>query len=97
MANLKKINRRSFTNNTQKVAWRLLRADGKWVSRSELERVATSAAARARDLRKKNFGHFKVECEPAKTLGKRGDQNTFFYRIPKTSVTNKQLEAIFRI
>lgn len=94
---LKSVNRRQLTSNTQKVAYKLLAANGSWVRRSELERVATSAAARVRDLRKPEFGRFKVECESASSLNKNGDRNTFFYRIRPTTVSKRQVETVFRI
>jgi len=92
---LKNVNRRNFTNNTQKVAYRLLNADGSWVSRKDLERSVTSAAARIRDLRKDKFGAFSVECASASSLNRRGDRGTFFYRIRPTSVKKTQIQAIF--
>lgn len=94
---LKGVNRRSFTNNTQKVAFKLLDANGSWVPRSTLERAAASASARVRDLRKPQFGRFKVECESASSLNKNGNRNTFFYRIRPNTVTKKQVETVFRI
>ena len=94
---LRSVNRRTLTNDTQKVAHKLLAANGDWVRRSELERVAGSAAARVRDLRKREFGRFKVDCEPASSLEKRGTKNTFFYRIRPKTVSKKQVETVFRI
>lgn len=88
------INRRHLTSNTQKVAYKLLTARG-WVSRSELERHVPNATARARDLRKPQFGGFTVECAPAAVLGKRGDANSYFYRIPPKTVTKSKVQAIF--
>lgn len=93
---LSQVDRRKFTNNNQKVLYRLLRADGKWVSGSELKRLAPSAGSRIRDLRKTQFGSFSVECLNATELGKRGDGNKFFYRIAPRTVQRKQVEAVFR-
>jgi hypothetical protein len=92
---IKKINNRNFTNNTQKVAYRLLNADGSWVSRKDLERSVASASARVRDLRKDKFGAFTVDCASAVSLNRRGDRSTFFYRIRPTSVKKMQFQAIF--
>ena len=94
---LKDVNRRRLTSNTQKVAFKLLNANGTWVRRSALERVARSAASRIRDLRKPQFGRFQVECESASTLGMRGDRNTFFYRIRPNTVSKRQVDTVFRI
>lgn len=93
--NLKKINTRNFTNNTQKVAYRLLNAEGSWVSRKQLERSVSSATARVRDLRKNQFGNFDVECASASSINKKGDKNTFFYRIHPKSVKKAQLDRVF--
>lgn len=92
---LKNINRRTFTNNTQKVAYRLLAADGSWVSRKELEKYVTSASARVRDLRKSQFGSFIVECASATELNRKGDRGSFFYRIRPTSVKKAQIQTVF--
>lgn len=94
---IKNVNRRSLTNNTQKVALKLLAANGEWVSRGELSRVANSAAARVRDIRKTQFGGFTVECASAASLNKRGDRNSFYYRIRPNTVTRQQLVTLFNI
>ncbi|HMC00006.1 MAG TPA: hypothetical protein VKN14_03105 [Flavobacteriaceae bacterium] len=94
---LRGVNRRNLTNNTQKVALKLLKANGSWVRRSDLERVATSASARVRDLRKPQFGRFQVECESAATLNRNGSQHTFFYRIRPSTVSKRQVETVFRL
>lgn len=94
---LKTINRRKLTNNTQKVAFRLLNANGSWVSRRELEKTISSASARIRDLRKEQFGGFNVECASAPSLKKKGVRGTFFYRIEPSQVKKIQISKIFRI
>ena len=94
---IKSINRRKLTNNTQKVALRLLSAEGSWVSRKVLERTISSASARVRDLRKEQFGGFNVECASASTLKRRGDKGAFYYRINPTSVNKSQISKIFKI
>lgn len=85
------------TNNTQNVARKLIMADGQWVSRKDLERVASSAAARVRDLRKAEFGRFQVECKSAAALKKTGKRTDYFYRIPSQSVTTQKVKAVFRM
>ncbi len=92
---LQGVNRRNFTNNTQRAAYRLLNAGGTWVSRADIERTVTSAAARIRDLRKDEFGSFTVECAAASDLGKRG--TGFFYRIPMSTVRRSQVKTVFRV
>lgn len=91
------VNRRNLTSNTQKAAFRLLSANGQWLSRGELSRTISSAAARVRDLRKPEFGGFTVECASAVTLDKRGTHNTFFYRIPPKTVKKTQVNTVFRV
>ena len=93
---LSNVNRRQLATNTQRVAYRLLNANGEWVSRKQLETMVTSATARVRDLRKPQFGGFKVQCASAAELGKRGDNHTFFYRIPPRSVRKSQVTQIFQ-
>ena len=92
---LNKIDRRNLTNNTQKVAYKLLSANGEWVPRSALSKVARSAAARVRDLRKEEFGAFVVDCASASELNRRGTKSTYFYRIRPGWVTKRQVDAVF--
>lgn len=92
---LRSVNRKQLRNNTQRIAYRLLSANGEWVSRRQLETSVSSATARIRDLRKDEFGGFQVQCASATELGKRGDQYTFFYRIPPRSVRKTQVETVF--
>ncbi len=94
---LQSINRRTLTNNTQKVAFRLLGANGEWVSRRDLERNISSAAARVRDLRKSQFGGFNVECASASELNRRGEKGSYFYRITPASVKRAQIKTVFRV
>lgn len=94
MASLKNVNRNKLTNDTQRVAFRLISANGQWVSRGDLNRITPSATARARDLRKAEFGKFKVECASGDEIG-RG--NTTYYRIPTTNVTSGRVQAVFRV
>lgn len=92
-----KVDRGALTNNTQRVALKLLGVEGQWVSRKVLGRVASSATARVRDLRKVQFGNFTVECRSAKDLKKRGSRNDFFYRINPRTVSQKQVKTVFRV
>lgn len=89
------VNPRRLSSNTQKAAWRLLNANGRWLSRTDLARTIGSAAARVRDLRKAEFGSFRVECKQAPELNKRG--KSFFYRINPNTVTHQQVETVFRL
>jgi hypothetical protein len=91
---LRTIKTDNLTNNTQKAAWRLLSAQGKWLSQPDLARTVKSASARVRDLRKAQFGSFRVDCKRASELKKRGD--SFFYRINPNNVTQRQLDTVFR-
>lgn len=89
------VNPRKLTSNTQRAAYRLLNANGKWLSQPDLSRTIGSAAARVRDLRKVEFGSFRVECKQATELKKRG--KSFFYRINPNTVTHKQVDTVFRL
>ncbi len=97
ISTVKNINRRTLTNNTQKVAHVLLSANGEWVAGKQLGSRVKSATTRIRDLRKAQFGQFKVECASAQTLKKRGSTNDFYYRINPKRVTNKQVKTVFKI
>ncbi len=91
------INNRKFTNNTQKVAYRLLQANGEWVSSRELARTVTSVGSRVRDLRKEEFGSFTVECVSAQELNRNAKPGTFYYRIVPSRVTRSQVVTVFRV
>lgn len=94
---LSSVSRSNLTNNTQRVALRLLKADGQWVSRRELERNISNVASRIRDLRKAEFGGFVVECASAAELNRRANPGAFYYRIQPSTVTKSQLATVFRI
>ena len=94
---MKGVNRRTLTSNTQKAAYRLLSANGKWLSRNDLSRTIKSAAARVRDLRKEEFGGFDVECCSANELNKQGDHRSFYYRISPGTVTRGQVTKVFKL
>jgi hypothetical protein len=106
---LAKINRRKLKNNTQKVLFTLLTAKNEWISRSSIR--IPSAGSRLRDLRKPQFGGFKVECASATKLGKRtrikAAQTTTgvsiatekkrqtYYRVNPSSVTLNKVAKVF--
>lgn len=106
---LASINRRKLKNNTQKVLFTLLTAKNEWVSRSSIR--IPSVGARLRDLRKPQFGGFKVECASANKLGKRTRTRTqltiqgpvatlentrpTYYRVNPSSVTLSNVTKIF--
>lgn len=92
---IKNVNRKSLMTNAQRVAYTLLNANGQWVPRTQLTRVAKSATARVRDLRKAEFGKFTVDCQPASALNRKGDSHTFFYRIRPTTVKKTQISTVF--
>ena len=84
---------RKLTNNTQKVGYRLLSANGEWLPRSRLTDIP-SGTSRARDLRKEEFGGFQVECKSSEAL-KRPGRKTFYYRINPSKVTKEQIDTLF--
>ena len=90
------LNRRNFTNNTQRVLYTLLQAavkgDG-WVSLKGFR--VSSAGSRIRDLRQESNGGFNVTCSSAAQLGKAGNQRTFYYRIGQRNLTVTQLRNVF--
>lgn len=84
---------RNIKSNTQRAALALLKAKGTWVPRSKIK--VASATSRIRDLRKKQYGSFKVECKSASELKRRTTGNMFYYRIEPDTVTEKQLDTVF--
>lgn len=86
-------NRRSLTNNTQRVLVKLLTAENEdgWVSRTSMR--VPSATRRLRDLRLEEFGGFVVEC---KSVGTQGRRHQTFYRVRPESVTLSALRKIFK-
>ena len=94
------VNRRHLTNNTQRVLLSLVNAvsNGGWVARTALR--VPSVGARIRDLRKAEFGGFKVECALASEINRDGvstvtDRQTF-YRIVPTTVTVSALQQVLK-
>jgi hypothetical protein len=81
-------------NNTQRVGLRLLTADGEWLPRSSLTKIP-SGTARARDLRKDEFGGFPVECKSSEDLKRKSSRRTFYYRINPNKVTRRQIDKLF--
>ena len=90
---MSKLNRRRFSNNTQRVLHTLITAKGEWIPRSAF-RVA-SAGSRLRDLRKDGFGGFDIQCRSAASLGLAGGRHTFYYRLPLKDLSVNKLESIF--
>lgn len=92
---LAKVNRRKLKNNTQRVLLTLLTTKNKWVSRSSIK--IPSVGARLRDLRKPQFGSFKVECTSGSSLGKRSQENSrpTYYRVNPNSVTVSRVTKVF--
>lgn len=97
LVNLK---RSQLANNVQRVLLSLVMADSKdgWVPRTALR--VPSASARVRDLRKSDFGGFKVECVSAQELNKasRSQQTNrqTYYRIVPSSVTVSSLRRALK-
>ena len=88
------LDRRTFTNNTQRVLHTMLTTPGDgWVSLARTR--VPSAGARIRDLRKASFGRINVECKAASELGLRGDSRTFLYRVSPRGLTVTQLRSVF--
>lgn len=89
------INKRSFTNNVQKVLYQLLTADtnGGWM---RLDRTnIPSSEARARDLRKSQYGEFNVFCRRSTDLSLGRDSKTHYYRIGHRNLTISKLKTVF--
>lgn len=85
------ISRKALTSNTQRVALELL-TSGDWIARNQLR--TPNAPSRARELRTKDFGAFRVEVKRAGELNRRGSQT--FYRIDPACVTPARVSRIFR-
>lgn len=99
------IDKRSFTNNVQKVLYQLLTADtnGGWM---RLDRTnIPSSEARARDLRKLQYGEFNVFCRRAADLPNfaratdlpyfGGSSKIHYYRIGHKNLTISKLKTVF--
>lgn len=95
---VKQVNRRNLTNNTQRVLFALLTATTEWVPRTSLR--IPSVGARIRDLRKTQFGGFRVQCMTAAKLERKGVRNSTstrqtFYRLDPASVTSSKVNRVF--
>ncbi len=88
-----RIDRRQLRNNTQRALLTLLTTDSEWVSRTSMR--IPSAAARLRDLRKEEFGGFKVECASATELKRNAAPRQTFYRLDTRTVTASRLQKAF--
>ncbi len=92
-----RIDRRQLTNNTQRALLALLTSKDEWVSRSSIR--VPSVGARLRDLRKPQFGAFKVECVSATRLERPVRRGTVtrqtFYRLNPNSVTVARVQKVF--
>lgn len=93
-----RINKRRLTNNTQRVLLTLLTSKSEWVSRTSIR--IPSVSARLRDLRKAQFGGFKVECASANKLERKTRKGAVhsrqtFYRLNPTSVTTSRVAKVF--
>lgn len=102
---VKRINRRTLNNNTQRVLHSLLtpQANDGWVARTAIH--VPSATARIRELRRAEFGGFRVECITADELKSRNPSrcvrssvtsNQTFYRVVPSSVTVTALQKVFK-
>ena len=96
---LQSVERRDLVNNVQRVFLSLVNADGDgWVPRTALR--VKSASARIRDLRKDEFGGFRVECASANDLNKSGRSKVTtrqtFYRIVPRSVTVSRVGKVLK-
>lgn len=94
---IKNVNRRSLRNNTQRTLVALLSAKTDWVPRSALR--IPSVGARLRDLRKSEFGNFKIECTSATKAGIKTRKSTSvkrqtYYRISPDSVTLSKVTKV---
>ena len=88
------LNRRAFTNNTQRALFVLLTASlngVNWVSRGSVR--VPSAAARLRDLRKAEYGSFEVTCKSARELGR--PTTTTYYNLNTNAISLGQLRRVF--
>jgi hypothetical protein len=93
------VNRRTLNNNVQRVLLSLVSTsnnDG-WVARTALR--IPSVGSRIRDLRKVEFGGFRVECVSATDLNRRPSEVTSrqtYYRVVPSTVTVKALSQVLK-
>lgn len=102
---IRSINKRNLTNNTQRALFALLNPRSKdgWVARTSIP--VSSATARIRDLRKSEYGGFRVECvtadelktqNPSKRVHSTATERQTFYRLDPSSVTPDALNRVFK-
>jgi hypothetical protein len=86
---VRSVNTRRFTNNVQKVLFQLLvdTDDGEgWVRTRNLK--VKSADSRVRDLRKPEYGSFRVNC--------RRENGQTSYRLTLRDLTVSKLRTVFK-
>jgi hypothetical protein len=90
------LNKKTFTNNVQRVLYHLLTAEGDWV---RLDRTnIPSSEARARDLRKSQYGEFNIFCRSANDLhvvGATPTCKTHYYKLGQRNLTIGKLKTVF--
>lgn len=91
------LNKKTFTNNVQRVLYQLLTAvdntNGGWV---RLDKTSIpSAEARARDLRKGQYGEFNVFCRRATDFPFSGGSQTHYYKLGQRNLTIGKLRTVF--
>lgn len=89
---IKKVDRSRCSNNTQRALLALLTAKTEWVALNTVR--VPSAAARIRDLRKSDFGSFKVEVRRGTEMPTKTSANRTFYRIDPASVTVQRVRRV---
>ena len=94
---ISQVDTKKLTNNTQRLFFHLLAANGEWVSSKKLNSMMRSVSQRISELRDPNFGGFSVQCKRATEIGLDGDRNTFYYRLVPRSVTVKKAKSLLRI
>ena len=85
---VQRLNSRKFTNNVQRVLYRLLvdSEENGWVPTRSLR--VSCADSRVRDLRKPEYGAFRVQC--------RRDKGVTSYRLTVRDLTVARLRTVFR-
>lgn len=94
---VKRVNKRTLANNTQRTLLAMLTATTEWVPRTSLR--IPSVGARLRDLRKPQFGGFKVLCSTSpkgevKTRKNVSNRETF-YRLDPATITLSRVNKVF--
>jgi len=93
-----RINRRKLRNNAQRALLSLLMRNGEWMARTTLR--MPNVGSRFRDLRKLEFGGFKVECVTAtkinRTRPSKITSRPTYYRVVPKSVSVHALKQAFK-